>query len=464
MAPDNLSRQTTCSTTCSTNSAPDNLSRVLWLPSLVFSLDPRSFLRVQLLSRAYRDEKDSVVAAWYWRRMILVQLPGAGEDAFQKITSVGLSKCSVSNLFVDTTDAAEWRQVFFEFDSHFVNSALMSTDAEYQQFYTSKARAAVLSHGGAPPDLLFASLPANSCKLRPSRSLGGDRIVIGSRPFPRAVSCTGIRREDGWRLGYRVVHGYFEVELGPSSADEEFEARPPCVSVGLCTSDILPKSVMSKQVGWCKHSWGLHGDDGQLYHATGVGAPLSPYCLADLMRNVRRPMESNSEEARFGAGDVIGCGVVMLPKDDSEESQHLDQGVFFTKNGKFLGVAFLIKGALRRDLYPCTGIDAHWTVSFNFGARPFAFDVDSLGHVAVPELRRRGTASASASRLLGAPSASEPPRSHGIERLVAVERLRAAFKLIRRAAKSVAWMRRRGRDLVHPFMGAGHTPAREELA
>ena len=30
--------------------------------------------------------------------MILVQLPGTDEDAFQKITSVGLSKCSVRHL------------------------------------------------------------------------------------------------------------------------------------------------------------------------------------------------------------------------------------------------------------------------------------------------------------------------------------------------------------------------------
>lgn len=421
-----------------TLSAPDNLSRVLWLPSLVFSLDPPSFLRVQQASRAQRDEKNSVVAAWYWRRMILLQLPESGRLSV------------VKEALAEATEAAVWRRVFLDFDTSFVNAGLMSTDTEYLNFYTSKNK----SGAGAPPDLTFANLPANSCQLQPNRSLGGDRIVVGSRPFPKAVSCTSSRHEKEWRLGYRVVQGYFEVEIGPSSVDDQMQQfRQPCVSVGVCTSDIQPKAVMSKQVGWCRQSWGLHSDDGNIYHATGIGTPLRPYDLEDLIRNVRKPNESKSDAAIFGVGDVIGCGIIALPSRASEGSSGHNRGVFYTKNGSFLGIAFLV-GDPDRALYPCAGIDAHWKVLFNFGTRPYAFDVDSLGQILVRHRPSAIPTSASAAEFLAVTKSSLATSESGIETPLWPTAPKAALEVIRRAAKSLAWMRRRGRNLVFPFVEA----------
>jgi hypothetical protein len=373
---------------------------------------------------------DSPVAAWYWRRMVMIQLPEGGA-----LSVIKESKAAMS-------EAAEWRRVFLDFDSSFVNAELMSTDAEYRNFYNC-ANKKQLQVKVAPPDLTFANLPANSCQLVPHRSLGGDRIVIGSRPLPTPVTCTPCRKENGWRLGYRVVQGYFEVELQQSTTVEIQQGGTPCVSVGVCTSDIQPRAVRTKQVGWCKESWGLHSDDGNIYHAGGVGAPLCPYQLADLMRNhVARRLESVSEKAKFGVGDVMGCGIVALPS-----SEGFTRGVFYTKNGSFLGVAFIITDS-RRPIYPCAGIDAHWAVRFNFGTRPYAFDVDSIGQILVQHRVSAIPTSASAADYFGA---SLNPNGARKGRWTAAHQ--AALNVILRAVKSMAWIKRRGRNIVTPFVG-----------
>ena len=60
----------------------------------------------------------------------------------------------------------------------------------------------------------------------------------------------------------------------------------PCVSVGLATPNF---NLRRKQAGWDSFSLGYHGDDGVIYHRTGMG--LRKFGPA------------------FGAGDVVGCGV-----------------------------------------------------------------------------------------------------------------------------------------------------------
>jgi hypothetical protein len=419
-------------------SAPDNLSRFLSLPSLVFSLDPASFLRVQQASRAQREELASVLGSWYWRRLILLQLPERG------ILTVLKHKEAKGAL----TEASEWRQVFLDFDNAFVNAELMSTDAEYRNFYSAKNKKQLQPLGAAPPDISFDNLPVNSCRLLPYRRLGGDRIVIGNQPLPSQDFCTSTRHENEWRLGYRMVRGYFEVTLGaPADQDARNTTRIPCVSVGLCTSDIQPKAVRTKQVGWCKESWGLHSDDGNIYHCGGLGSPLSPYDLPDLLKNVKKKTGTNaSAKATFGVGDTLGCGIIHLPS--TAGSNECTRGVFYTKNGEFLGVAFLLQ-APHRELYPCAGIDAHFVVQFNFGARPFAYDIDSLGQILVQQRTSAVPTSASAAEFLESSAPSGPPKARWQS---------AALQVIRRAVKSMNWIKRRGRDLVQPFVGAEQHP------
>jgi len=53
--------------------------------------------------------------------------------------------------------------------------------------------------------------------------------------------------------------------------------------------------------------------------------------------------------------------------------------VFYTLNGNFLGFAFDLE-AIPWDvpLWPCVGLDTKHTLSFNFGAKPFEFDLNKM--------------------------------------------------------------------------------------
>lgn len=61
-------------------------------------------------------------------------------------------------------------------------------------------------------------------------------------------------------------------------------------------------------LGWDKHSYGYHGDDGHSFCSSGTGQPYGP---------------------TFTTGDIIGCGVDLVHNQ-----------CFYTKNGTHLGTAF----------------------------------------------------------------------------------------------------------------------------
>jgi hypothetical protein len=106
--------------------------------------------------------------------------------------------------------------------------------------------------------------------------------------------------------------------------------------------------------GWTRSSWAYHGDDGNSYHGSGVsGVRYGP---------------------RFGAGDVVGCGLCRANDENL-------LAVYFVLNGRPLGVAYLIDGA--GPLYAVVGMDSPaLSVTVNFGAAvPFALPDDRRRNV-----------------------------------------------------------------------------------
>jgi hypothetical protein len=137
-------------------------------------------------------------------------------------------------------------------------------------------------------------------------------------------------------------------------AQRALQALESCVAIGLGDARFR---LMGKQPGWTSSSFGLHSDDGSIFHGSGQGA-------------------DEYVEGGFGVGDIVGCGMDYTTGD-----------VFFTKNGRHLGVAFhtgkeegdehaCFGAGMPRTLYALIGLDATYDVTINFGdAFPFAFDV-----------------------------------------------------------------------------------------
>ncbi|KAK9806165.1 hypothetical protein WJX72_003712 [[Myrmecia] bisecta] len=102
---------------------------------------------------------------------------------------------------------------------------------------------------------------------------------------------------------------------------------------------------LGRQPGWEANSYGYHGDDGKKFNNMAHGQDYGP---------------------KFEAGDIIGAGL------------HLGkQEMFFTKNGKHLGLAF--REIVTVPLYPTIGLHSkNERVTVNFGQHPFKFDLEGL--------------------------------------------------------------------------------------
>jgi len=317
-----------------------------------------------------------------------------------------------------------WRRVFYDLDVAGVEGHLLHTDASLEFFPSRRGEAASVPRG-----LIFVPDEqdrVHSCYL--SSFLGFDRCAVASSPLPSFCSATALPRLPDpseyvgpehwiWQTAYRPA-GYYEVTLGCSPVPQEPGRGPlgasPCISVGLCTPGFTRVAINSKQAGWDAESWALHGDDGCTFHGASHGERFEWEAPAALRRVASEELRSTWREgqlrASFGHGDIVGCGIVhLLPEQQvlpstSSGATSIDQavrvlargnsfrgaqrGIFFTKNGKFLGMPFVVDdGAVPMDvpLFPCVGIDAHWLVSLNLGQRPFCFDLDA----ALPPLELR---------------------------------------------------------------------------
>jgi len=119
-----------------------------------------------------------------------------------------------------------------------------------------------------------------------------------------------------------------------------------CVAIGISSGFF---GLHSKMPGWDSLSYGYHGDDGGIFHASG-----------DMIKQYG---------PSFGSGDTIGCGI-----------DYVNGGIFYTRNGEFLGYAWkdISIDFLMSPLYPTVGVDTNCPIDCNFGEIPFEFDLTAF--------------------------------------------------------------------------------------
>ena len=213
------------------------------------------------------------------------------------------------------------------------------------------AAAAMMMPTMSPPALpaFLSSSPMMASLLSASSS---SSATMSTKPF----SAPWTRPDGKLEVAPRLV-GYYEVTIKPRVDDDDgtithmMDADSTaaaggnnCVAVGLASQEFPLEGFMP---GWDATSYAFHSDDGGIFHGTGIK-----------VRYYGPP---------YGVGDVVGCGLDYKTRE-----------IFFTLNGKYLGVAFTdVKGTL----FPTVGIDSKNPVALNFGERPFAFDMDSYQKV-----------------------------------------------------------------------------------
>ena len=176
---------------------------------------------------------------------------------------------------------------------------------------------------------------------RPGASLGGDalscsssdgcehEVVLADRAFSAGSSATSC-----W--------SYAEVAIVHAG-------RGGFVAVGV----VQDGYKVGRQPGWEPGSYAWHSDDGQLYES--------------------QPDEKKATQraCKFGAGDVVGCGVHAV-----SGAQWL---LFWTLNGKKLDLGVTLGPPQLLPYFLAVGMGSpDCRVSFNFGATPFRFDLAAL--------------------------------------------------------------------------------------
>lgn len=215
-----------------------------------------------------------------------------------------------------------------------------------------------------------------SCRLR--GELGNSRCLLAMLPLPRLFTPTAFPRahrdkadsNEAWCLAHRCW-SYYEVSIG-EAAPRLYGYDEPCIAVGLATDDISADALLTQMPGWNQQSWALHGDDGKIFHNRQQGKAFRPVARVslDALKGCGIPPHIDTQPTiapTFGAGDVVGCGTIQMVESWL--------GIFFTLNGRMLGVAFLMESSPNLKLYPCIGVDAPWSVTINFGQRPFLLDL-----------------------------------------------------------------------------------------
>ncbi|KAI8095188.1 hypothetical protein BDF21DRAFT_447511 [Thamnidium elegans] len=163
--------------------------------------------------------------------------------------------------------------------------------------------------------------------------------LIEASPDNMQLTYTGDGKDDSDVASVRANHAirkqcgiyYFEIKVISKGTDGH-------IGIGFCRKI----NSLNRFPGWGEHSWGYHGENGNIYAGPGTEKAYGP---------------------SYGTGDIIGCGIDFR-----------DMSAFYTKNGLYLGTAF--KNIKDTDIYPFVGFKTpKEQIEANFGLSPFKFDI-----------------------------------------------------------------------------------------
>jgi len=180
--------------------------------------------------------------------------------------------------------------------------------------------------------LAFVQTDSNS----PVRVVEGTRVVYKDAPFFSSQCQPVMIRANNYVMNIKRLY-YFEITVKNHGHNRAF-------GLGLSA---LPNVCCEGLPGWLKDTFGYHSDDGRVFGngCNSAGIPYGP---------------------TYGAGDVVGCGW-----------DQIEQTIFFTRNGDFLGIAF--RGIKYPHLFPIVGLQAFsCCIDANFGTHPFKFDMKKI--------------------------------------------------------------------------------------
>jgi|MDTG01.1.fsa_nt_gb hypothetical protein len=174
---------------------------------------------------------------------------------------------------------------------------------------------------------------------------GGDRCVRSDICYPifNTPFSTFYLIGQNFKLMPNLIY-YYEIFIMEED-NEKWEN--PCISVGFGNNKF---PLVGLQVGWDINSYGLHSDDGKIFHNN-----LSEYFTES-----------------FGENDYIGCGLFYNGKN---------YDIFYTKNGKFLDFAF--KDIQTQNFFAVIGLDCKNKIKVNFGLQKFKFNIMKMQNLAI---------------------------------------------------------------------------------